>query len=295
MDFRLTEDQERFRDMTRDLARREFLPQAAAWDREPGAYPDRAVAQLGEWCTIDLVDGAGQVPRLVAVAHGDPMMEAAVWDLARRYPAVPADVQVTAKLFVDSDPSNVRSLTYTGKASPAGLFGAAQGMKAFPLDAPGEYHAQVLATHTDADGHLWVSVMRHAGVVFSTTSPVIARGKKYSVGGKYVERGETHFEGWVEANGSMTQVAHTWQQHYAPPPDGSRRSHPWFGHPARLTIEGVDAPYSRIIEEPATIGSGSRRLRRWAGGCASAAAAPIRCCGRCNTRTRRRSSSPRRG
>ena len=36
-------------------------------------------------------------------------------------PAVPADVQVMAKLFVNSDPDNVRTLTYSGKASPAGL------------------------------------------------------------------------------------------------------------------------------------------------------------------------------
>ena len=122
-------------------------------------------------------------------------------------PAVPADVQVTAKLFVDSDVSNVRMLSYTGKASPAGLYGAAQGMKAFPLDAPGEYHAQVLATYTDADGHLWVSVMRHAGVVYPASSPVIARGKKFSVGGKYVERGETRFEGYVEENGEQ-HLAH---------------------------------------------------------------------------------------
>jgi len=122
-------------------------------------------------------------------------------------PAVPADVQVTAKLFVDSNPVNVRSLTYTGKASTAGLFGAAQGMKPFPLDAPGEYHAQVLATYTDADGHLWVSVMRHAGIVYPATSPVMARGKKFLVGTKYVERGETQFEGHVHENGDQ-HLAH---------------------------------------------------------------------------------------
>ncbi len=48
MDFRLTEDQQRFRDMTRELARREFLPQAATWDQEPGTYPAEAVRMLGE-------------------------------------------------------------------------------------------------------------------------------------------------------------------------------------------------------------------------------------------------------
>jgi Zn-dependent metalloprotease len=116
-------------------------------------------------------------------------------------PAVPADVTVTASLYPDSDPGRVRTMTYAGKATAAGLFGAAQGMKAFPLDEPGEYHAHLLATHTDGEGHLWVSTMRHAGVVYPEPSGVIARGKKILVGSKYVERGDTKFEGHLEANG----------------------------------------------------------------------------------------------
>jgi hypothetical protein len=122
-------------------------------------------------------------------------------------PAVPADVQVTASLYVNSNPDDVRTLTYSGKASPAGLFGAAQGMKPFPLNAPGEYHAQLLATYTDAEGHLWVSTMRHAGVVYPDPSPVVARGKKLALGTKYVDRGETRFEGYVEPNGNQ-HLAH---------------------------------------------------------------------------------------
>ncbi|MDO8835515.1 MAG: M4 family metallopeptidase, partial [Vicinamibacterales bacterium] len=122
-------------------------------------------------------------------------------------PAVPADVTVTADLYPNSDATNVRTLTYAGKASAAGLFGAAQGMKAFPLNAPGEYHAKILATYTDADGHVWVSTMRHAGVVYPEASPVIARGKKIAIGGKYVDRGETHFEGHVHENGDQ-HLAH---------------------------------------------------------------------------------------
>ena len=85
-------------------------------------------------------------------------------------PAVPADVAVTASLYPNSDPARMKTVSYGGKATAAGLFGAAQGMKAFPLDAPGEYHAQWLATYTDAEGHLWVSTMRHAGVVYGEPS-----------------------------------------------------------------------------------------------------------------------------
>jgi hypothetical protein len=57
--------------------------------------------------------------------------------------------------------------------------------------------------------------------------------------------------GWVPAHGSMTQVAQTWQQHYAPHPNGERRWHPWFGHPARLTIEGKEAHPISTVERPA--------------------------------------------
>ena len=75
-------------------------------------------------------------------------------------------------------------------------------MKSFPLDAPGRVsRAGLLATYTDAEGHLWVSTMRHAGVVYPEPSAVVARGKKFPVGTKYVDRGETKFEGYVEANG----------------------------------------------------------------------------------------------
>ena len=122
-------------------------------------------------------------------------------------PAVPADVQVTATLFVNSDERDIRTLFYSGRASTAGIFGAAQGMKSFPLGAAGEYHAHVLATYTDTEGHLWVSSMRHAGIVYSDTSKVIARGKKFAVSGKYVERGETKFEGYVKPNGEQ-HLAH---------------------------------------------------------------------------------------
>ena len=43
--------------------------------------------------------------------------------------------------------------------------------------------------------------MRHAGVVYPPDSPIVARGKKLTVGGKYVDRGETNFEGYVDETG----------------------------------------------------------------------------------------------
>ena len=122
-------------------------------------------------------------------------------------PAVPADVTVNATLYVNSDPADTRSVSYTGKASPAGIFGAAQGMQPLTLSAPGEYHAHVLATYTDSKGNLWVSSMRHAGVVYDPESPIVARGKKLTVGSKYVERGETKLEGYIDPDGT-THLQH---------------------------------------------------------------------------------------
>lgn len=111
-------------------------------------------------------------------------------------PAVPADVRMTATLYVNSDPSNPRTVSSSGKASAAGVFGVPQGMKQLPFDAPGEYSASVFASYTDADNHLWVESMRHAGVIYPPDTPIVANGKKLKVKDKYLDRGEEHFEGW---------------------------------------------------------------------------------------------------
>ena len=114
-------------------------------------------------------------------------------------PAVPAQVTITATLYPYSGITAPKTITFSGQASPAGLYGAAQGAQQLALDEPGEYHARILAKYTDQEGHLWVCSMRHAGVVYPADSPIIARGKKLTVGDKILERGETNFEGWVES------------------------------------------------------------------------------------------------
>jgi hypothetical protein len=121
-------------------------------------------------------------------------------------PAVPADVEVRATLYVNSDAGNKREIRYTGRATPGGIFGAAQGMQQLPLDAPGEYEAHVFARYTDARGDLWICSMRHAGVVYPDDTPIVARGKKLYTGGKYVDRGETHAEGYLEPDGTQHLV-----------------------------------------------------------------------------------------
>ena len=114
-------------------------------------------------------------------------------------PAVPADVRVTATLYPDSDPSQAKTITYNGKASPGGIFGAAQGMQQLTLDSPGEYSAHILAQYTDQEGHLWVEGMTHAGTVYALDSPIVAHGKKILVNGKLVDNGNTNYEGFVDS------------------------------------------------------------------------------------------------
>lgn len=110
-------------------------------------------------------------------------------------PPVAAEVDISASLYPDSNPEKVRTVTCHGKASSAGAFGPAQGMKQLVLDAPGEYVAHVLARYTDSKGHLWVCTMRHAGVVYPLESPIVAHGKKLEIAGRFVDRGETKQEG----------------------------------------------------------------------------------------------------
>ncbi len=120
-------------------------------------------------------------------------------------PSVPADVKVTATLYPGSDPAKAITAMWGGKANAGGVFGALQGNKSLPFTAPGEYAAQVIATYTDANGDLWVSSMKHAGVVFDPNGPIVARGKKLAINGAYRERGNTQEEGYVE---TATDTAH---------------------------------------------------------------------------------------
>lgn len=123
-------------------------------------------------------------------------------------PPVSADVSITATLFVNSDPKNPRTISYSGKASSGGMFTASQGLKPLNFDAPGEYVAQVLAKYVEPDGTLWVESMRHAGVIYAEDTSIIAHGKKLSVKGKLVDRGNTNAEGWHNLDTDEQQLEH---------------------------------------------------------------------------------------
>jgi hypothetical protein len=118
-------------------------------------------------------------------------------------PPVPANVTVKAYLYANSDPNNVTMVVSTGQATSGGIFGAAQGLKPLALNSPGEYYATVFAAYTDSKGTLWVSAMRHAGVVYPVDSSIEAHGKKLTLqNGTIVDRGQQHWEGYTLSNGT---------------------------------------------------------------------------------------------
>ena len=121
-------------------------------------------------------------------------------------PPVPADVQITATLYPNSDSSNPVVVTSSGKATAGGVFGVTQGMKQLPLSAPGEYHGKIFAQYTDVHGELWVCVMQHGGVVYPIDSPIVARGKKLRINGNYFAQGETKTEGY--STSAETKLQH---------------------------------------------------------------------------------------
>ena len=123
-------------------------------------------------------------------------------------PAVPAAVSVRVDLYPHSRTADVRTRAYGGQASLTGVFGMAQGLQPVLFDLPGEYHARIQATHTDADGHLWVCAMRHVGVVSPEDGRLIAHGKKLQVGAQFVDRGDTHAEGFEAPNDEFSNLEH---------------------------------------------------------------------------------------
>ena len=175
-------------------------------------------------------------------------------------PAVQAEVTVTATLYPNSGAIAPKTLTFSGRASPAGIYGAAQGAQQLPLDAPGEYHAAILAKYTDQDSHLWVCSMRHAGVVYPADSPIIARGKKLTVGKDVVDRGETKFEGWVES----PEISHLHHINYpflagdvleiASEGQGANKIEPVLTYETRTS----PAPYDRALQ---TVGATNLKIK----------------------------------
>jgi hypothetical protein len=55
---------------------------------------------------------------------------------------------------------------------------------------------------------MWVSGMRHAGVVYDPNGPIVARGKKLYVNGKYLVQGNTMDEGYIDTTTDAEHLMH---------------------------------------------------------------------------------------
>jgi len=212
---------------TADLGRAPFLGASGGWPTttsvafttwKPLAYGEYTVVATGYVEDIwgNRYDGGGSYRFSIAkrMTLATATFQGASFAVGGKYgrdlgfaPAVPADVYVSATLYVNSNPADKRTVSFSGRASPSGVFGAAQGALQLTLDAPGEYYAHIKAKFIDQDGHLWLCSVRHAGIVYPADSAIVAHGKKLTIGGKYYDRGETKFEGYVDALGE-NHLAH---------------------------------------------------------------------------------------
>jgi len=89
-----------------------------------------------------------------------------------------------------------------------GVFGALQGSKIVCAAGSGRVRRARGGTYTDPSGTMWVSGMRHAGVVYDPNGPIVARGKKLYVNGKYLVQGNTMDEGYIDTTTDAEHLMH---------------------------------------------------------------------------------------
>jgi len=117
------------------------------------------------WVAHPLDVDPGVLP-MAPLAVGDALNPA-----VQVYPRVPAQVDVTATLYPDSDPARAVSHTVSGRANLYGFFGGGSGESgsppALPLTAPGEYRVDLTAVYTDAAGEVYLGAMTWGSVVMT--------------------------------------------------------------------------------------------------------------------------------
>ena len=99
-------------------------------------------------------------------------------------------------------------MTWGGKASVGGVFGALQGNKSLPLSAPGEYCAHITATYTDKDGHMWVSPCGMQAWFTIPTDRSWRAAKSSQSTAAYSDRGNTFDEGYITSSTDTEHLIH---------------------------------------------------------------------------------------
>lgn len=115
---------------------------------------------------------------LPAVLPGTPFMTGDSFSAGLHLsPGAPAEITITARVY-PLDGSEPIEQVIEGTANSTGYFQT----EGFAFDTPGEYVVDYEARYTDAEGRLWASSLRSAGVIASPDSNLVAHGARGIVG-----------------------------------------------------------------------------------------------------------------
>lgn len=101
-------------------------------------------------------------------------------------PGVPADVEMSVQLFIESNPENIVDYKVNGKANRFGFFASDLYLPPIEMSGPGEFSVETTAKYLDQNGVLWMGSSRWGQVVATPGNPIIAHGN----------RGRFHDEPW---------------------------------------------------------------------------------------------------
>ncbi|MDA2929987.1 hypothetical protein MYX84_08595, partial [Acidobacteria bacterium AH-259-O06] len=91
-------------------------------------------------------------------------------------PPVPADVEVCFQLAPNSEVSQMVRQVVRGRANRFGYFQPGAG--GIPLDRPGEYRVDMVASYRDEKGNLWMGSRTWGSVIALPNSDMIAHGRR---------------------------------------------------------------------------------------------------------------------
>ena len=93
-------------------------------------------------------------------------------------PGLPAHVEVKVSLLINSDRAQKVEYFVQGRANRFGTFTPGENATPIKMTGPGEFVVETTATHTDANGVLWMGSTRWGQVVETPGSPLIGRGRR---------------------------------------------------------------------------------------------------------------------
>lgn len=99
------------------------------------------------------------------------------------YPHVPADVDIQVRFYDRWEPEQVDVQSVQGRANAFGYFSPVES--SIVMEEPGEYRVDIVASHTDSNGRLYMGAMTWGSVVMTppAQAQLVAHGRRgYDVG-----------------------------------------------------------------------------------------------------------------